>query len=299
MIARFGHDLAAWLLPVNAWTLALLLGALVLDRALQHRALASLRIALYAPVVLRVLVPFSWSVPVACLPRLAIVLPADTFSRTSATAASPGASEYVVLAVAYGIVALLIAGLSVARRWRLARALRGSKTLQLPGPAYPVTTHPELGPMVAGLWNPRIVLPEGLANGGDPAALACVLDHEAAHIRRGDPWLSAALDVLLALAWPVAPLWIAAARVRNLVELACDEAALEDADAAGRLRYGHLLLDLAERLPHLHPGPAALYFGSKLRARVEAIAHRSHWATSVQWALVACAVVAFAACSSA
>ena len=57
MIDRLGHALAAWLLPVNAWTAVLLACALLLDHALARRARASLRIALYAPVALRVLVP--------------------------------------------------------------------------------------------------------------------------------------------------------------------------------------------------------------------------------------------------
>ena len=37
MIDRLGHALAAWLLPVNAWTAALLVCALLLDRALARR----------------------------------------------------------------------------------------------------------------------------------------------------------------------------------------------------------------------------------------------------------------------
>jgi predicted small lipoprotein YifL len=138
-----------------------------------------------------------------------------------------------------------------------------------------------------------------MADGHDPQALACVLAHESAHIRRRDAWLSAAIDVLLVVAWPVAPLWIASARVRHLVELACDEAALDGADASERRRYGHVLLDLAENGPPLLGGAAALHFGSTLRARIEAIATHRPWSRPVQWALVAGAVMAFAACSSA
>ena len=46
LVLRFGL--------LNVWTAALLAGAALADRALAHRARASLRIALYAPVALRV-----------------------------------------------------------------------------------------------------------------------------------------------------------------------------------------------------------------------------------------------------
>jgi beta-lactamase regulating signal transducer with metallopeptidase domain len=299
MITRLGSDLAAWLVPVNAWTLALLAGALLLDRALVRRLRASLRIALYAPVALRVLVPLSWSVPVAHVPRLAVLLPAEAVSGASSAAPVGDSRAHAALALVYLGVALLLGALAVGRRVRLALALRESRTWSLPGQAHPIVLHPELGPLVAGLWRPRIVVPEAMVDGHGDAALSCVLEHEGAHIRRGDPWFSAALDALLVLGWPVAPLWVASARVRHLVELACDEAALAGADAAQRRRYGHVLLDLAERGPLLVGGTAALHFGSTLRARIEAIAMHRPWSRPVQWALVAGAVTAFAACSSA
>jgi hypothetical protein len=94
-------------------------------------------------------------------------------------------------------------------------------------------------------------------------------------------------------------LWIAAARVRHLVELACDEAALAGADAAHRRRYGHVLLDFAEQGPIAFAGAGPLHFGSMLRARIEAIALQRPWPRAVQAAVVAAAVATFAACSSA
>ncbi|HEY6462274.1 MAG TPA: M56 family metallopeptidase, partial [Polyangiaceae bacterium] len=281
MITRLGFDLAAWLVPVNAWALALLAGALLLDRALAHRMRASLRIALYAPVALRVLVPFSWSVPVAHVPRVAMLLPVDV--ATSASSSAPAdAHRYALLAGVYLAVAVVLGVLAVARRVRLARALRAARTGSLPGCAHPVVVHPVLGPMVAGVRRPRIVVPASMADGHDPQALACVLAHETAHIRRRDAWLSAAIELLLVVAWPVAPLWIASARVRHLVELACDEAALDGADASQRRRYGHVLLDLAENGSLVVGSAAALHFGSTLRARIEAIALHRPWSRAAQ-----------------
>jgi hypothetical protein len=154
--------------------------------------------------------------------------------------------------------------------------------------------------MVVGTLRPRIVLPSAILAPGQAGTLACVLGHESAHVRRRDPWLMAAMQVMTVGFWPVLPVWLAAQRVRALVEMACDEAALGDADATARSRYGHTLLDLAEwRSVTLAPlGAGELHFGSMLRARIEALASMRRWPRAVQGALVALAVAGFAACSS-
>jgi hypothetical protein len=142
--------------------------------------------------------------------------------------------------------------------------------------------------MAVGLLAPRIVIPQRLLAEGEEHALACVMRHEAAHLGRRDAWLSLAMQLLAVVAWPVVPLWIAMARVRQLVELACDEAALAGADASERRRYGHALLDMAEwRSFAVVPlGAGELHFGSTLRARIEALASQRHWPLVAQ-ALVA------------
>lgn len=294
MVDGLGHSVASWLLPVNAWTAVLLAGALLLDRVLARRARASLRIALYAPVALRLLVPFSWAIALSHLPRVAMLMPAE---RVASSADAAGASWGGALAAVYLVVSAVLALSTVARRRRLARAVASaSSPVDVVAPC-PVVAHPELGPMVVGVLSPRIVLPLTLLTGDGHEALACVLRHEVAHVRRGNPWLSLGIDALLVIFWPVVPLWIAAARVRHLVELACDEAALAGADEPARRRYGHVLLDLAEE-GSLAFGAGSLHFGSRLRARIEAITLERPWPRAVQAVLVASAVAGFAACSS-
>ncbi len=298
MIDRFGHALAEWLLPVNAWTAALLVSVLLCDRALGRRTRASLRILLYAPVALRALLPFSWSFPVGRVPRIATLLPLDSLSA-SVPASAPFAPWCAALSVVYVAVSSALVLRAVVRRRQLARALATARVATIEGAPCPVLIHRELGPMVVGLMAPRIVLPEAMLEGADGSALACVLKHEAAHLRRGDAWLSAAMEWGLVVLWPVAPLWVAAARVRHLMELACDEAALAGADAAERRRYGHVLLDVAEQGSLAFAGAGPLHFGSMLRARIEAIALLRPWPPAVQASLVAAALMTFAACSSA
>lgn len=55
----WGHELLNWLVSMNAWTAGLLVGAFLLDKALAERARASWRLALYAPIGLRLLLPLS------------------------------------------------------------------------------------------------------------------------------------------------------------------------------------------------------------------------------------------------
>ncbi|HEY2510110.1 MAG TPA: M56 family metallopeptidase [Polyangiaceae bacterium] len=294
-LGGLGQALVARLGSLNVWTAALFGGALVLDRALARRARASLRIALYAPVALRVLLPEGWgfspfagasvSAFFAPLARIGAVAPAE------GSEASHG-SMFALAAVAYFAVAALLAARAWLARVRLGRSLAGARVLPGPHPgiARPVVEHEELGPMVVGLLSPRVVIPSRLLASGEERSLDCVLRHERAHLRRGDAWLSAGVQLLAVAAWPVLPVWLAAARVRQLIELACDEEALHGADHAARRQYGHALLDMAEwrSLAVVPAGAGALHFGSTLRTRIEALASQRHW----PWPLQALALLA-------
>jgi beta-lactamase regulating signal transducer with metallopeptidase domain len=298
-LESFGQALTDRFGALNLWTAALLGGALVLDRALARRARASWRIALYAPVGLRILLPLDWSLPIVNAPRVVTL-----FAPLQQIAARPAAelpawhapSWHALAALVYVAVAVLLAARAILARVRLARALAAARPAPGSHPDAPcsVVQHDELGPMAVGLLTPRIVLPRRLLAEGEEHALACVLRHEAAHLRRRDAWLSAVMQLFTIAAWPVAPLWLATHRVRQLVELACDEAALAGADASERRRYGHALLDMVEwRSRAVLPlGAGELHFGSTLHARVEALASQRHWPLAVQAVTLSLAPIA-------
>ncbi len=155
----------------------------------------------------------------------------------------------------------------------------------------------ELGPFVFGILRPVIVLPASLVAVGG-ATLDHVLRHEVAHVVRGDARLFAGTQALRAVAWPIIPVWIAVSRVRALIELACDEAALDGASAQERRAYGHTLLDLASANA-LGGAPAGALpnFGNGLRGRVEALASVRRWPALAQGGIVAGTVLVLAACS--
>jgi beta-lactamase regulating signal transducer with metallopeptidase domain len=306
LVGVCGRELVAWLGTMNEWTLVLLVGALALDHALARRVRASWRIALYAPLGLRVLLPQCWALSVARAPRVVTLLtpvPIDLSPPVEMVHAGPSLEWPVAAVVVYTVVALFLATAITRRRIRASRVLRASRPVSgaltlLPLPC-PLLEHAELGPMVVGLVSPCIVVPSQLLAKGDAFAIASVLRHESAHLARRDTWLSAAMQLALIVLWPVLPLWVASWRIRQLMEIACDEGALDAADANERRHYGHALLDLAEwRSIALTPMAAELHFGSTLRARIEALAWTSRWSLVTQGSLVALAVGGFAACSA-
>ena len=69
-LETFGRALIARFGPLNVWTAAILGGALLLDWPLARRVRASWRIALYAPVALRVALPLDWNLPIPRAPRV-------------------------------------------------------------------------------------------------------------------------------------------------------------------------------------------------------------------------------------
>jgi biopolymer transport protein ExbD len=181
------------------------------------------------------------------------------------------------------------------QRWRLYRQLRDARLVRHDLGGVPVFEHATLGPLVAGIVRPRIVMPAALLAASPADDLALMLAHEAAHVRRRDHLLLPLVQLLTIVAWPVLPLWLAARQVRGLVELACDEQVLAGRSGEQRRRYGELLVSLStgDLLVSAH----APSFGWELRTRVRALKRVRRWQTSVQTALVAGIGAVLLACS--
>jgi len=291
---RFGAGLVDWIVWMNVWTALLLLGVIVLDRLLARRVSARLRLALYALIPLRLALPLDWtsSAGVIELERTAAPLAAETTAGVlaDAPAALPLAAAPiswragVPLVVASG--ALLLLGLNWERRRVLGRELARSRVAAQPDadPACAVLEHPWLGPAVIGLRRPRIVIPCDLRARLDAGAIDSIVRHERAHIARRDPLLLFMMQGLTAMAWPIVPIWMALARVRQLIEIASDEVVVGAADSAARRRYAESLVAIANL--RLMPIPA-LGFGHHVESRVRALRHARWWRGAAQLASVA------------
>jgi hypothetical protein len=303
-LALGGERFVEWLLSMTAWTAAIVVVALVADRALAFRVRATYRLALYAAVPLRLLLPIRWTTPFGAL------------SGNAAHGAAGGVGLGDVLfgplhgplevswrALVLPFYAAICVVLMV--RWarghaRLAREAASARPARAAiaafAPGEPVYEHETLGPMVVGVVRPRILIARPLAESLAPGALAWALRHERCHVARRDPLLAAVISLFALLAWPIIPVWVAAARMRHLIELACDEAALDGVGDADRKSYGRALLAVSEWEP-ITVRRAALNFGAPLAMRIAALRVRPRWPRAVQVAIALAAVGLLVACA--
>lgn len=165
---------------------------------------------------------------------------------------------------AWGLAAagVLIVLLSVYRR--LAQRIDQGTPQLLQG--VPVVVTDDIGPLVAGVRAPRIVVPRWLLQRtADEQAL--VVAHEQAHLAARDPLLliaGAAGTVVM----PWNPFsWALLARLRLAIEVDCDQRVLRRGATTGR--YGRLLIDLAAAAPRLPlSAPAFSYHTTHLERRL-------------------------------
>jgi beta-lactamase regulating signal transducer with metallopeptidase domain len=312
-LTAIGGSLATWWLWMTLVTAALALAALLLDRALARRVAARWRMLLHAAVLVRVVVPLGvgLAIPLPILVREApqpALAPAvwhlDSAASTATSAlqahvpetASLRTSPLAFLPLAYGagVVWLVV-------RWaRDRRRLRALVAASAPcddraEPAFTVASHPTVGPLLVGSVRPTLLLPERLLAADSQDALEHVLAHERAHCRRLDPILATLLHVVVIAAWPIVPVWFAAARLRALMELAADEAAVEHFDDERRRQYGRTLVDCASTL---QPATASLAFASAIRERVHALRGAPRRAGLRQASLALACAALLVACSS-
>ena len=97
-------------------------------------------------------------------------------------------------------------------------------------------------PMLAGLFRPALLLPEGQVSG---ELLHYALLHELTHYRRRDIWLKALMLWVCAVHWFNPLVWLMARAVERDTELACDEGAAGRLPAGERAEYGRAILEAA------------------------------------------------------
>lgn len=312
MLAGSGRSLLAWIGGVTLWCAVVLLVALVADRLLRGRLRPGLRMALFVAVLVRALLPVDLRSPIGAVPGTTPEI-VDALPTTIATATArveplivrgavdaPAEIDVVGIAVvvtyAAGVLALL--ALVVAQLLRQRHLCRASAAVVERDGLPSVLVHDEAGPMVVGIRRPRIVVPRGLFHGLAPDLLDAVLRHETAHVRHRDPWSALALAIACAIAWPIVPVWIAAGRIRLLMELRADEAVLDGVTPTTLRAYRKLLLSLAARPMVLAGFAPALGPVTALAARLHAMAERARapWLVQVVFVVpLALALVGLAA----
>ncbi|MFZ2490599.1 MAG: M56 family metallopeptidase [Thermoanaerobaculia bacterium] len=111
-------------------------------------------------------------------------------------------------------------------------------------------------PALHGAFRPVLLLPSGLAGSFSTEELRHVILHELWHLRRMDVAVSWALSAVQAVHWFNPLVWLAASRIREERELACDELALSCLEDDERSGYGRTVLKLLESFQTAAPVPA-------------------------------------------
>lgn len=182
----------------------------------------SMRMLAYGLVFVRLIVPAAGGHTAAVLPSgILVVETLEASTPLHVAAASPstpwGWIVYVVGALAVA-VSMVVA--SLRERAQLRRSEDGVGMDDAP-----VAIHATAGPCVVGVMRPRVLVPTWFER--LPVHVQrCVLAHERAHVRGRDPWIVAAVRGALVLAWPILPCWLAARRIRALLEVRADAGAV-------------------------------------------------------------------------
>ena len=133
-------------------------------------------------------------------------------------------------------------------------------------------------PGIAGVFNPRIVIPQRCAAELSEQELRCVFMHELTHYRRGDLFLHHALLLLCYLHWYNPLAWLVLKQFKDEMEKACDLEVVDSVCVRSPQEYGYTLLQVLRfsRGAHYAPGGALSLLGSRksgaLKERIQLIA---------------------------
>lgn len=206
------------------------------------------------------LVPASTLVAILPPPSGSLAIATQTFPRSVFSAfpptifpgnASGVATGYTVMGLVVWASGSLLMLASMVRRQRIFIRSLGNLTAVQDGTHRSVSIG---GPVLVGLWPPRIVLPTDFETLYSLEERTLILAHERAHRRRGDVPVNAIATTWLCLSWFNPLMYWAIARFRFDQELACDAVVLAGS-GAGRRRYADALLktqlaaDSAWRMP--------------------------------------------------
>jgi beta-lactamase regulating signal transducer with metallopeptidase domain len=178
-------------------------------------------------------------VTVTASPRLLATLPvAETISAPATMlAAVPQATAGINIALALGVIWLLgfvaVLGIRLIRSLHLRSVLKNARDIdlsQVPSFVKVKTSSSLLEPGLVGIFNPVVLLPQGLMARLSHGEIQSILAHELTHLRRRDN-LTAAIHMWVeALFWFYPLVWLIGARLIAERERACDE---------GVLAHGH------------------------------------------------------------
>lgn len=276
-----------WFLETSIAVSVLILAVLILRRRVAKRFGAEAAYLLWLAPIARLLtpelsiLPSSWRAPAPAAAFYGDVMPI-------ASAAAPAGPEplnlsLVVFAVWFaGALAFIAYQLFVQQRF-MDRVLRRSRdmTPEIRAEALTIADRvgvrnpppiriasENIGPLVAGVLRPSIILPDNFGHSYTSAERQLAFAHEYAHIKRGDLWMNLAALLFRAAQWPNPLVHAAFQSFRADQEAACDASVLlrNGAGPDASYAYGAALLKSATMF---RPAPAAsLAMSNHLKERL-------------------------------
>lgn len=142
-------------------------------------------------------------------------------------------------------------------------------------------------PFIFGIFRPNIYIPNSL----DEDNRLCVIEHEKAHIKRGDFLWKPLGFIILSVYWFNPLCWIAYICLCKDIEYACDEKVTKDKDKDWKVKYCQALLDCSSQRRLVSACPVA--FGEvSVKDRVKSVINYkkpAFWVICIS--VIVCAVV--------
>ena len=256
----------------------LLIGAVLLLRwLLKDKVSCRVRYALWLVVLVRLLLPLQFDLPVAVSsaqlapePPAFLDAPAFTYTTPAPTPVFPEPQpepspnlpqnvptptpvpgndlhiilvEDVFLGVWRGGMLLIGGILVVSNAWFDLRQIRRRKVLEVPESPIPIYTLEDIpSPCLFGPFRPAVYLtPEDAA---DETKLRHILAHELTHYAHKDHVWAVLRCICLTIHWFNPLVWVAVWLSKRDCELACDEGAVKRLGEEERIAYGRTLVDM-------------------------------------------------------
>ena len=150
---------------------------------------------------------------------------------------------------------LIILSLGAFAQWKIYRLAHFESRkvelgIALPNALTVVSNNQLSGPILSGIFNPTLLIPEGFHSQFSARQQQLMINHELVHFHRGDNLYNLFALLFVAVFWFNPLTWLAYRAFRRSQELACDAVVLKQSTTEDQISYSKALVQCAERSLH-------------------------------------------------